>query len=398
MLNTDTQIRSLIKNNAIGKHAAGSGLYLKIAKERTSFWLYRFTIFKKRREMTLGRYPQMSLHEARKQSAHYRELVQSNIDPLAEKHRLVDDELKTVDDLAAVWLADLDKRLKHPGIPRRVFRKDISPFIGAMPIERIRPTDIRAIIIKIAESDRPSIANDALQYCKQLFRFGIKLDLLSTNPADAFSYSDAGGIEKSRSRALTVNELKILFKCLRDNQDQFVRENFLAIILLVHLGIRKTELINAEWSEVDLSEKVWNVPADRTKTKVAIRIPLTDLAHECFKELRVRATVSNYVFPNRRASKRFGHISADTLNHALLKLFKQHKLTIEHFTIHDLRRTCRSLLAQSGVPSHVAERCLNHKIKGVEGIYDRYDYFDERLNAMKNIEKILNSVLFECQS
>lgn len=56
---------------------------------------------------------------------------------------------------------------------------------------------------------------------------------------------------------------------------------------------------------------------------------------------------------------------------------------IPHFTVHDLRRTCRTLLASQGTPGHVAERCLNHKLKGVEGIYDRYDYFDERKKAFE---------------
>jgi integrase len=63
-------------------------------------------------------------------------------------------------------------------------------------------------------------------------------------------------------------------------------------------------------------------------------------------------------------------------------LFKDQKLQMEHFTVHDLRRTCRSLLASLRVPRHIAERCLNHKLRGVEEIYDRYDYFDERKEAL----------------
>ncbi len=60
-------------------------------------------------------------------------------------------------------------------------------------------------------------------------------------------------------------------------------------------------------------------------------------------------------------------------------------MPVEHFTVHDLRRTCRSLLAEAGVAGHVAERCLNHKLKGVEGIYERYDYLDERREALRII-------------
>ena len=95
----------------------------------------------------------------------------------------------------------------------------------------------------------------------------------------------------------------------------------------------------------------------------------------------------------RRASIRNGHMSHDTLNAALNKQFSLGNLSVEHFTIHDLRRTCRSLLAKIGTPSHIAERCVNHKIKGVEGIYDRYDYFEERKKAMFRLSEQLEQLI-----
>jgi len=93
----------------------------------------------------------------------------------------------------------------------------------------------------------------------------------------------------------------------------------------------------------------------------------------------------------------------DTLNRAIGKMFgyEPGKNTnppnlmgdMEYFRVHDLRRTCRTLLASIGVPGHVAERCLNHKLKGVEGIYDQYDYFEERKKAMQKLASILHSEL-----
>lgn len=93
----------------------------------------------------------------------------------------------------------------------------------------------------------------------------------------------------------------------------------------------------------------------------------------------------------------------DTLNRAMTKLFGHESGRekqppnmmgdIEYFTVHDLRRTCRTLLAAQGTPGHVAERCLNHKLKGVEGIYDRYDHFEERKEALSKHVVILNQVL-----
>src|SRR5690606_7945631 len=182
------------------------------------------------------------------------------------------------------------------------------------------------------------------------------------------------------------------FKKFREEATSFTRENYLACALLVLLGVRKGELTEARWSEFDLVEKVWYLPQERSKSRVAIDIPLPDLAIQWLNELKVRAFGSDYVFPNRRASK-VPHMGSDTLNRAISKLFgrepgkavqPENKMEdLKQFTVHALRRTCRRLLASLGVPGHVAERCLNHSIKGVEGIYNRHDYFDERREALE---------------
>src|SRR6202011_5862977 len=92
--------------------------------------------------------------------------------------------------------------------------------------------------------------------------------------------------------------------------------------------------------------------------------------------LKAMAAGSDFVFPQRRRDhrQRVPHLGLDTLNVALTRV--EHGL--EHFTLHDLRRTARTHLAYLGVRREVAERCLGHKLKGVEGTYDRHDYFNER--------------------
>lgn len=160
------------------------------------------------------------------------------------------------------------------------------------------------------------------------------------------------------------------------------------------------------WSELNFDEGTWCIPAERSKTATTITIPLSSASLEWFAELKVRACGSPYVFPSRKASKRRGYISNDTLNHAVAKLFGQKvdsskqptanvlgEAGLEHFTVHDLRRTCRSLLASLGVPSHIAERCLNHKLRGVEGIYNRHDYLTERREAFERLASILTPII-----
>ncbi len=394
----DKQIKSLLRKGEAGRHAVGGGLYFRVSAEGTGFWVARYTANGKRREITLGRYPEVSLADATLETSKLQASVRQGIDPLAEKKRPDSVKIRTVDDLAKDWLKnDIEKRLKHPQIPRRIYERFLSPPFGELALERVTPMDVRHAIEAIAASGRPTVANDALGYCKQLFRHGIRLDLMKSNPADAFTVQHAGGVEKSRDRALSIKELTTVFQVLRENSDSFTRENYLAFALLLVLGVRKGELIAARWEEFDLKGATWDLPEGRSKTGVAITIPLPDITIGWLEELKLRGYRSEYVFPSRRASKRRAYISDDTLNHALAKMFGQkirpgeppeNKLGeagIEHFTVHDLRRTCRSLLAAAGVSGAVAERCLNHKLKGVEGIYDRHDYLAERREALQKI-------------
>ncbi len=199
---------------------------------------------------------------------------------------------------------------------------------------------------------------------------------------------DAGGAEQSRNRALTVAEIGRVFTAFNDNAASFTRENYLAVAILITVAVRKGELLAARWAEFDIDAALWSIPGERTKTGASITVPLAPPVIEWLEELHVRACGSEFVFPRRRkaANERAEHTNLSTLNAAINKLHKLDKFQeVEPFTVHDLRRTCRTLLAEAGVPGHIAERCLNHKVKGVEGIYDRYDYLDERREALAKI-------------
>ncbi|WP_433916172.1 tyrosine-type recombinase/integrase [Pectobacterium brasiliense] len=197
-----------------------------------------------------------------------------------------------------------------------------------------------------------------LLYMKQLFDYAIKLGLLLNNPASAFKVNNAGGVEKSRERALANDEITHVFKVFREHSDSFSRDKYLACTLLLLLAVRKSEMTESSWSEFDLIEKKWFFPRERSKSGVGIVTLLPTLAIEILHELKVRACGSDYVFPNRRTSKS-RHMGKDTLNRAIAKLFRGEPDKkqppnvmggVEYFTVHDLRRTSRSLLASPSVP------------------------------------------------
>nr|WP_152785477.1 site-specific integrase [Agarivorans sp. B2Z047] len=371
------------------RHCISDGLYFRVVRPNSACWTIRYTLNKKRKEFKIAKYGTppsgIKLGDALKKAIILQEDIAQGIDPQLSKSRPKRIEFDTVDQLAGDWLSVKKKRLKNPQIPERVYRKDISPFIGQMPVDKVEPRDIAQIIRSICNDGRPSISNDALSYLNQLFNHAIKMGLVKYNPASAFDIHDAGGEEKPRRRALSINEIEYLFKAVKSHNDIFVRENYLSLCLLLLLGVRKGELIATKWEEFDFDTKLWHLPESRTKNSNPITVPIPPVAWDIFEELRVRAADSEYVFPKRRASKRFGHISPDTLNAALNKLLEHEEVDIEHFTVHDLRRTFRTLLASCKIPSHIAERCLNHKFPRVEGTYDTYDYLAERREAYEQL-------------
>jgi integrase len=161
--------------------------------------------------------------------------------------------------------------------------------------------------------------------------------------------------------------------------------------------VRKSELTQAKWSEFDLKKAIWDLPAERSKTGEAICISLPTQVLSWLQLLRIFGHGSDYVFPTRRAGKK-GHISDDTLNHALSNLFGKRtgkpesstgdvlgEAGIEHFVVHDLRRSCRTFLEELKVSDNVAEKCLNHKVKGIRGVYNKYQYFEERREALQKL-------------
>jgi integrase len=212
------------------------------------------------------------------------------------------------------------------------------------------------------------------------------------NPASAFDPSDAGGKEEARTRWLSRDELAKLFAAMQKAKG-WTHENTLTTKLLLMLAVRKSELVAARVEEFDLDDAVWHLPGERTKTGAAIDIPLSRQAVEVLRELVRLGTESKWLLPARKMQTRMiPHIDPNTLNAALRKSVAPLMKGCEPFSPHDFRRTARTHLEALGVQPHVAERCLNHKVKGIEGVYNRHDYFDERKAGLQAWSDLLSEL------
>jgi integrase len=291
--------------------------------------------------------------------------------------------------LAQAWFdRHIANRLKHPGVVERVIRRHITPVIGTLPISDVRPAHIDLVLTRIVASGAPTVANDAMRHLFRMFHFAAKRKWVEFNPVSGFDISDAGGTESARERWLNETELRSLMKAMRETAS-FGRPNELAVCLLLALCVRKMELLSAKWEEFDLTRGVWSLHPSRTKKNLAIEIPLAPPVLDWLAELKVFSNGSEQLFPARLLIRvkfgvprknRYAHISPDTLNAALKRLPLP---DIDHFTVHDMRRTARTHLAALGVGRDIAERALNHEVRDIEGVYNKHDYFAERKQALK---------------
>lgn len=398
---TDIQIKAWIKSGErFEQRGDGGGLFLSYRDNfAMPIWRFRYRFAGQRRVMTLGSYADLSLSEARRQAKEFRARVALGYDVAAEKQERKAEALEKIEAAKNAYtvgqLADeyfnktILGRWKHPNIVRSRIEKDIKPNIGKIPVEDVKPMDISRMLEAIVERGAPTIANDVLRWTKRMFDFAIKRHIIQFNPASAFDLSDAGGKEEARDRALTRQELVTLFEAMRKTKG-FSSMNEMTMKLLLMLAVRKGELITARVDQFDLDNATWRLTTSDTKTKAEIIIPLPKQAVELLRDI-IRLSDGEYLFPARKyQEQRLPYIHENTLNVALSKV-KANMPGVEPFTIHDFRRTARTHLAALGVDSHIAERCLNHKIKGVEGIYNRHDYFDERKTALQKLANLLEA-------
>ncbi|MFN4324921.1 MAG: tyrosine-type recombinase/integrase [Azonexus sp.] len=397
---TDVELRNWIKAGQPLAKADGEGLTFTLSAKGTAAWTLRYRYAGKAKELTLGRYPDLSLAKAREIAAEKRVQIRLGSD-VAEEKRAQKEAAKAAAARAKLgtvkalyedfYERQIAERRKHPEQVAGVFALHILPKLGNKQVEDVRPADIDAMLRPLTDRGVFRTAAKALQLTKALFAYAMKRHIVISNPAAPFNWTDIGGEVGPRSRVLSKGELVKFFKAMRDTPN-FPTYSAAALKLLLALGVRKMELLTATWDQFDLKAGEWHLPADQTKTESAIRIPLSPWVIRILEDQRTRQQRNNpYLFPVQRIApgKTTRYMGETTLNHALYMM----QSDLEPFTVHDLRRTARTHLAALGVAPHIAEMCLNHKVKGIEAVYNVHDYFAERRAALF----ALSDLLAECE-
>lgn len=392
---SETKIKKLLlsgtKTNGISD---GGGLILIISNAGNASFHFRYNFNGVRNKFVLGKYPKLSLDDARALSKRYQGYLENGLDPKVERERERVRTLTTINDVFEHYFETTIKdRYKHPNRLYALYMNNVYRSIGNVQLCNISGLDISDLVQKIKKGGRgipprPSIATDVLYLIKNLYKHAIKLDLVRHNVALNFTAKDAGGAEKPKTTALSLKEIEVFFNITRKRNPSFSRTNYLACVLLFVTCTRKMELLGSKWEEFDIDRRRWHLPAYRTKARRELEIPLSTLAIQILRELRVLSQHSEYVFPAKKKGK-LPHIYHDTLNHAFQTLPLPFK-----FSPHDIRRTSRTLLAKElRVDARVAELCLNHKLPKLEGVYNQHSYFYERSRALEQLSSLLEPLI-----
>jgi len=342
------------------------------------------------RRMSIGQYPGMSLAMAREAHAKAMQDVQRGIDPgrkylEAKAERMAAPTIsKMLDEFWQIELKD-----KKSGIEtRRLLRKDVAPRWGDRKVADLKRRDI-VLMIDAIRDRAPITANRVLGALTRFFNFAAERGIIDDSPCLRIRKPK----ETGRARVLTDEEIKMLWKALEVKNkmiDMYVVSK-LAMKMILLTGQRPGEVCGMTWDE--LNDGFWNIPAARMKGNADHRVPLNSMALEVIEQARPYSGDSRYVF--RSSHKDDSPMTAHALSRALVRHWQEmgYKEDAERFTPHDLRRSLRTRLAALGIQDVIAERVLGHKLQGVLAVYNRYDYDQEKRQALDMWERELRRII-----
>ena len=265
---------------------------------------------------------------------------------------------------------------KRPEYAENILNRDVLPHWGHRDARTIEPREVIALLDGIVDRGSPVQANRVYGIVSQMFRYGIHRQIVADTPVKLLYRP--GGREKPRQRTLSDEELRII---VQDPQQAFrlERTGYIAMALLL-TGQRRGDLASAQWKDVDFAKRLWRIPAENAKNNREHLVPLSDFAIEQFKGLKRLANRSPFVVPGADGS---APIDPKLMTRSIARcLARLKRRGVEPFTLHDLRRTCRTGLARLGIRPDIAERVLNHSVGRLIRVYDTYTYLDERREAL----------------
>ena len=383
---TDTRLRHLKPKEKLYKVNDRDGLYVAVTPAGTISFRYNYSINGRQETVTFGRYGVggITLAEARERLNEAKKMVASGRSPAREKARdkarIKDAE--TFGAWAEKWLRGYQMAESTRDMRRSVYQRELKSKFAQQKLTEITHEDLRALTDNIVERGAPATAVHAREIVLQVYRWAIERGQKVENPADLVRPASIAKFEP-RDRALTPVEIGLMYRYMeRVGTTPSIRA---AVKLLLLTMVRKSELTNATWSEINFSEALWTIPKERMKRRNPHLVFLSRQAMDIMIALKTFAGSSDFILPSRYDSD--APMSSSTLNRVLTltyRLAQKEGELLPKFGPHDLRRTASTLLHEAGYNTDWIEKCLAHEQKGVRAVYNKAEYREQRAEMLQD--------------
>lgn len=397
----DRQIRnakprsSVYRIRDLSKSARGFGIAISPNGAKTFFLSYTSPIDGKRRQISIDRYPKISLKDAREAAAVIRQQVEGGIDPAIRKAEAKQDALLsrttgTVGILFDFYIQNLETDGKRSAREvRRIYNKHIAPVIGDAVASEVSADDILAVTAPIAQRGAVIHSDNVRAYLRAAFEFAIHARQsprwrgripnfnIVYNPVVNTRRAVVKKVVGNRS----LNKAEIIKIWHASGLSDSSR---LALKFIVATGQRVEEVLQAPWSEFDFEDMTWSIPAARRKTRRQHSephvVPLHPFHIRILDEIRIINGHPVWLFPHQSGSE---PRKADALRQATSRFCIRND--IPSFSPRDLRRTFKTLSGALGLSLEIRNRIQGHAMSDVGSVYyDRYEYLQEKRIALKS--------------
>jgi len=369
----------------------GGGLYLIVTAKGGKLWRYHFSFQNKKYRLPLGKYPQLSLKEARELHKEAQNQKAKGINPVEAKRKAKEEKKKedrsTFKEVSEDWLEKQKGTIAESTLSRhrKALEKDFYPIIGNKVIAEIEKGELVRIAKKIQDRGSLEMGNRSIDRCNQIWRYALQFDKVKHNIVADISKKDVLKPTESGETKTILEPKRIgeLLRAIDDYKGDYTTKACLQ--LLPHVTVRSQSIRLAEWKEFDLEKGEWVVPSEHLKLPTKhkglreydLKLPLTKKALEILKEIYPYTKDCKYVFHTPRS--RTKPLSDQALRQALIRLGFG-----DEITPHGFRAMFSTLVNENGnFRREVVESILGHKdANEVRRAYNRATYEDEKIEVM----------------